>query len=83
MGYELHILRRNDWDNYEEESNISLEEWLAYVQSDSELELANGYQIRIPGFRTYFRTCLAFVIGPDIQRRLQTTNLGLTTDTEW
>ena len=49
MGYELHIVRRNDWDDYEENSNISLDEWLAYVQLDNELELTNGYQIKIPG----------------------------------
>src|SRR5689334_19854392 len=44
MGYELHIFRRVDWDNDEEESNISLQEWLQYVESDKELELTNGYQ---------------------------------------
>ena len=49
MGYELHIKRLDNWDDFEEESKITLEEWLAYVESDNELELTNGYQIKIPG----------------------------------
>ena len=60
MGYELHIVRRNDYDNYEEESNISLDEWLRYVESDSELELANGYQIKIPGMQDTFQNVPGF-----------------------
>ena len=54
MGYELHIVRRSDWDDYEEDSNISFEEWLAYVQSDNELDLTNGYLMNIPGIETSF-----------------------------
>ena len=53
MGYELHIVRRLDWEDDEEYSNISLEEWLSYVQSDEELELTNGYKINVPGKVTY------------------------------
>jgi hypothetical protein len=49
MGYELHIKRRVDWEDDEEDSNISLEEWLSYVQSDEELELTEGYRINVPG----------------------------------
>ncbi len=49
MGYDLHILRREDYDDFEKDSNISLQEWLAYVDTDSELELTNGYQVKIPG----------------------------------
>ena len=49
MGYELHIVRDFDWENEENESNISLEEWLAYIQTDQELELADGYQIKLKG----------------------------------
>lgn len=60
MGYDLHIVRRNDWDDYEENSNISLEEWLAYVQSDNELELTNGYQIKIPGVENSFQNVPGF-----------------------
>ena len=50
MGYELHIVRLYNYDDVDEESNISLEEWLAYVARDEELELTNGYTIKIPGF---------------------------------
>ena len=60
MGYELHIVRRNDYDDYEEESNITLEEWLKYVESDSELELTNGYQIKIPGVQHTFQNVPGF-----------------------
>lgn len=60
MGYDLHIVRRSDWDDYEEESNISLKEWLAYVQSDKELELTNGYQIKIPGVANSFQNVPGF-----------------------
>ena len=44
MGYELHIFRRNNWEDDEEESNISLDEWLHYIENDKELELTNGFQ---------------------------------------
>lgn len=38
MGYELHITRAESW--VEAESNpITLEEWLAYIKSDPELEI--------------------------------------------
>lgn len=43
MGYELHIVRYENWDDDEAESNITLEEWLDYVKTDNELELTNGY----------------------------------------
>lgn len=51
MGYELHITRRKDWFDTEA-IDISLDEWLAYVGSDTELELTNGYAIKI-GAETY------------------------------
>jgi len=60
MGYDLHITRRNDWDDYEEESNITLEEWLDYVKSDNELELTNGYQIKISGVENSFHNVPGF-----------------------
>ena len=44
MGYEVYIERRNDWEDLDEMSNITLEEWLRYVETDPELELTNGYQ---------------------------------------
>lgn len=52
MGYELHIVRKHDWDNSEEESNITLAEWLDYVQTDGELEPADGYWVKVPGENT-------------------------------
>jgi hypothetical protein len=53
MGYELHIIRREHWETLET-SNISLDEWLNYVKSDKELELTNGYSIKI-GSEIVFR----------------------------
>jgi hypothetical protein len=44
MGYELHIVRRTDWEDDEEESAITLDEWLEYIKTDPELELTNGYE---------------------------------------
>ncbi len=48
MGYELHIVRFENWDDDEAESNITLEEWLDYVKTDNELELTNGYYDYLP-----------------------------------
>jgi len=53
MGYELHITRRDNWFDTET-SDISMEEWLAYVNSDKELELTNGYDIKV-GSETQFQ----------------------------
>src|SRR5688572_7748168 len=53
MGYELHITRREHWANAET-SGISLDEWLSYVDGDRELELTNGYSIKI-GSETAFQ----------------------------
>jgi hypothetical protein len=49
MGYELHIVRQTDYDDENEESNITLTEWINYVQSDNELTLTNGYSFKFPG----------------------------------
>jgi hypothetical protein len=38
MGYELNIIRKSNWDDHEEPSNISLDEWLSYASSDPELQ---------------------------------------------
>ena len=38
MGYELHIIRKSAWENDEDPSNITLQEWKQYVSSDPELE---------------------------------------------
>jgi hypothetical protein len=53
MGYELHITRRDDWADTET-PDIPIDEWLAYVHSDNELELTNGYEIKI-GTETEFQ----------------------------
>ena len=45
MGYDLHITRRKNWS--EAGHDISLEEWLAYVEKDPELSLSRG---DAPGF---------------------------------
>lgn len=55
MGYELHIMRRFDFEDAEEESSITLSEWLNYVRSDSELELTDGYVVKIPGLTEHFQ----------------------------
>jgi hypothetical protein len=43
MSYEIRVYRQNNWDDIEEESNISLEEWMKYVRSDKDLALASEY----------------------------------------
>jgi hypothetical protein len=62
MGYELHIVRKNNFDDFEEDSNISPEEWLALVEADPELELTNGYTINIPGVENKFQHIPGFSI---------------------
>jgi hypothetical protein len=49
MGYELHIVRQTDYDDGDENSNITLDEWIKYVESDEELNLTNGYSLQVPG----------------------------------
>src|SRR4051794_26538585 len=53
MGYELHITRRVDLADTET-SDIPIEDWLAYINSDKELELTNGYEVKI-GEETQFQ----------------------------
>src|SRR5688500_3255378 len=48
MGYELHIIRRDNWDNEEEDSNITLDEWIQFVKTDPELKSTNGCQLKFP-----------------------------------
>ena len=62
MGYELHIIRRNVWDNDEEESNITLDEWLQYVATDNELKLTNGFQIKIPNVESTWHESAGFCL---------------------
>ncbi len=53
MGYDLHIIRREDWAD-RETPDILLDEWLSYIEHDKELELTNGYNITI-GSETQFQ----------------------------
>ena len=41
MGYEIHIIRKNEWSD-EDGPEISLEDWKAYIASDAEMRL-DGY----------------------------------------
>jgi hypothetical protein len=59
MGYELHIARKSDWEA-DEDSNISLEEWLSYVDKDQELKLTNGFQMNIPNVDTSWKDSPGF-----------------------
>jgi hypothetical protein len=64
MGYELHIVRKNDWNNFDEESVITLNEWLSYINNDSELEPTNSNDIKageeqlFPWF-AYWQGCIS------------------------
>ena len=60
MGYDLHITRAAYWAETEDANKISFEEWLAYVESDNELQLTKGYQIRIPGVVDTFQNVPGF-----------------------
>jgi hypothetical protein len=51
MGYDLQISRKNNWAD-DEESHITLGEWLDYIKGDNELKLTNGYETKIPGLAT-------------------------------
>ncbi len=59
MGYELHIVRRVNWED-DEDSHISLEEWLNYVESDTELELTNGFEMKLPDRTSSFHRIPGF-----------------------
>ena len=48
MGYNLHITRKDHWSDPEDKKNITIEEWLNYVNGDPELKLTNGYKFAIP-----------------------------------
>jgi hypothetical protein len=53
MGYDFHITRKEDWsDDFSDARDITLEEWLSYIDNDPELELTEGYWIKIPGSET-------------------------------
>ena len=53
MGYDLHITRRDQWSDDEKEGKgISLKEWLDYIDNDPDLEISDGYRIKVPGSET-------------------------------
>ncbi|MDO9376995.1 MAG: hypothetical protein Q7T76_21390, partial [Ferruginibacter sp.] len=41
-------------------NKISRKEWLAYIHSDEELELTNGYESKIPGIENTFQNIPGF-----------------------
>jgi hypothetical protein len=75
MGYELHIIRKSDYGNEEEDSAITLSEWLEYVSSDEELQLKGGYQMNIPNVDTSWKESPGYCIW--------TAHPGEATDTIW
>ena len=48
MGYDLHITRKEDWSDEDSDRNISLAEWLEYINKDTELKISEDYQIKNP-----------------------------------
>jgi hypothetical protein len=48
-AYTIHITRRQDWFDKKNYNAISLAEWISYVKSDPQMELINGYDIKLPG----------------------------------
>jgi hypothetical protein len=53
MGYELHVTRKDYWaDEPRPDLDITLQEWLAYIDQDKQLELSNDYWIKVPGSET-------------------------------
>lgn len=59
MGYEIHITRASDWGE-SESSPITLDEWLAYVASDPEMQRTDiatdgpeGHQYRNEGLAAW------------------------------
>jgi hypothetical protein len=49
MGYDLHITRKDDW--CDKDNDISLEEWLAAVAADPEMRLDGYAEARLPDGR--------------------------------
>jgi hypothetical protein len=47
MGYEVHIVRKKDYLDEEELTNITLEEWRAYIDMDEEMELHEDTEMPI------------------------------------
>ena len=47
MGYDLHITRKDDWSDDDENREIALPEWLAYIEADPDLVLSDAYRIKV------------------------------------
>ena len=45
MGYDLHITRRIHWGEEQPESDITLAEWLEYIENDDELIVSSELKI--------------------------------------
>jgi hypothetical protein len=60
MGYDLHITRKQNWDDgaVEHSREISLDEWLAIVNADPELRIEGYQNVRLPD-KSIFRQPLA------------------------
>lgn len=43
MGYNIQIVRKKDYDNFEEESDITLLEWQRYLLTDPDLKLSKTF----------------------------------------
>ena len=62
MGYDIHITRKQDW--FEDEPQISAEEWSAYIASDPSMRLDGYAEASTPdGVLRYENDGLAVWIG--------------------
>lgn len=48
MGYDVHITRKKNWFDEDQENEISLSEWKDYVSSDPEMRLDNKAEFTMP-----------------------------------
>src|SRR4051812_39212729 len=62
MGYELHIIRKTNWEDHEEESVITLDEWFQYVEQDEELERTDFMEKRLSDESVIRHDTIGFVI---------------------
>ena len=52
MGYDLHITRKDNWSDDDENREIPLTEWLTYIETAPDLVLSDAYRIKVPGSET-------------------------------
>ena len=53
MGYDLHITRKEHWaEETRPGIDISLKEWLDYIEFDPQLQLSDTYRTKVPGNST-------------------------------